>query len=1117
MEAARKSESDGKTPKIRQVQTRGSRFGESDRVASRTAQDLDVSRSDLRGQQVSSGDPSSSIKLRQDTGAKHSPSEPLQSPGRTRRSLGRLRRSGSLDSDPDIFKATNPSESEKGLPKTSRFPSGGAERTFSLPTNSTPPGSFLLPSYPLTALTGSLLTPTLPRRNHADPSLSMSNTWPNKRDFSPHRRSDIAGEVSCSQRSPLPPAVRQSPNTSRQTDKHLDRDLHLDLSVSSGAGEPEDEPLDREEMLNSLLSLRNSAAKKRAKVSASSSEPDPDSPDSAVKLELVPDSPEQTSPSVTSPLSESGLSSLYSPPSPIGTKSSPVNSAAKPRVPSGRHVTRDVSARGVTQQEKSLSDGNVSVIGQRLVYSNRSLDPDEEKPSDMTSSSSSPQIRAAGREPLRALRPAKGSQQRVSCSRDMSEGVIGRGVFGSAVLPNRLSVASSPEQGDSAGKITREPPSGVYGHALLESDASPEPEERVRLSRFASDKMRQRRLEQQDTPPAQDPMRRRLLIDDVKDGSLNGCEWLSDESPSSPTGSQNTVKCLSPAHQPAPPTGPPNKNSAPRLRRASSLNRTRPPASHSSDELIPVSLKKEGQDQADLRPFSKPELALTQSFRLIASDDWEKKIEGLNFLRSLAQYHPDVLMSRIHDVCLALIQEVRNLRSGVSRVAVVTLGEMFAVLQKGMDQELDGTVRALLQKAGECNAFIRQDVERALESMVQHCTLTRSMSALLAGGLGHLNSVVRKCAALHLSGLVERVGAARLLSGAKDLTDRILPAVCKLVQDSSQEARYFGRRMLLFLSSHRDFDKMMEKCISAKDLPTIRDAVFTLKTKGLGEMPQDAPSARGRRSLSGSGVMRTSSLTRDPLSGSRDCGQAGSKAAVHSLTDRSEYVKQMKTLLNSKDFRERIKAIDQLVCDCEENPALVIGSLFPVFDALKARLQESNSKVSLRALEALQPIIALLRDSLAPVLNILIPAVVDNHLNSKNSSISTAALGAVQALMHNIDNSLLLQPFCSKAQYLSGKAKLDLIERVAELVTELYPRRPQLVEQKVLPLFWTLLGSSSNSGNVRMSTAKLAEALHAHMGQTLLESAASQPASVQSELNQLLRALPCPTDDLTHG
>lgn len=59
----------------------------------------------------------------------------------------------------------------------------GVERTFSLPSAQ---GSFLLPSYPLATLPGVLLTPTLSRR-HADSSLSMSNTWPNKRESSPHR------------------------------------------------------------------------------------------------------------------------------------------------------------------------------------------------------------------------------------------------------------------------------------------------------------------------------------------------------------------------------------------------------------------------------------------------------------------------------------------------------------------------------------------------------------------------------------------------------------------------------------------------------------------------------------------------------------------------------------------------------------------------------------------------------------------------------------------------------------------------------------------------------------------------------------------------------------------
>lgn len=60
----------------------------------------------------------------------------------------------------------------------------------------------------------------------------------------------------------------------------------------------------------------------------------------------------------------------------------------------------------------------------------------------------------------------------------------------------------------------------------------------------------------------------------------------------------------------------------------------------------------------------------------------------------------------------------------------------------------------------------------------------------ILAAISHLNAAVRKCTAQHLANLVEKVGAARLLSGGKELTDRILPAVAKLSQDSSQEARF---------------------------------------------------------------------------------------------------------------------------------------------------------------------------------------------------------------------------------------------------------------------------------------------------------------------------------------
>lgn len=37
--------------------------------------------------------------------------------------------------------------------------------------------------------------------------------------------------------------------------------------------------------------------------------------------------------------------------------------------------------------------------------------------------------------------------------------------------------------------------------------------------------------------------------------------------------------------------------------------------------------------------------------------------------------------------------------------------------------------------------------------------------------------------------------------------------------------------MLLSLSSHPDFDRILEKYVPTKDLPTVKDTVFTLKTK----------------------------------------------------------------------------------------------------------------------------------------------------------------------------------------------------------------------------------------------------------------------------------------------
>lgn len=182
----------------------------------------------------------------------------------------------------------------------------------------------------------------------------------------------------------------------------------------------------------------------------------------------------------------------------------------------------------------------------------------------------------------------------------------------------------------------------------------------------------------------------------------------------------------------------------------------------------------------------------------------------------------------MHIIDTVHLIQVNNPRSVVSRFAVCTLGCLYADLQKAMDQELEGTVRVLLSKAGHYRDFIKKDADAALDCMVQHCTHTRCINALLSAGsrsvrellLGHIctyavdsfpssnshpNPHVRKSAAQHLAKLVDKVGATRLLCGTKDLTERILQAVTNFVYDCSADTRYIVIFVLWMKRLHRVF------------------------------------------------------------------------------------------------------------------------------------------------------------------------------------------------------------------------------------------------------------------------------------------------------------------------
>ncbi|XP_027561201.1 TOG array regulator of axonemal microtubules protein 1 [Neopelma chrysocephalum] len=1025
-------------------------------------------------------------------------------------------KSGSVDSELQFLGLNNCQQdkvsSSLNFPsKTQRGFCTQAEPTMSFQGLSASQGTFILPSYPLSSPRSSpkhLSSPAASPRRAQDDPMNLSNSWPRKsfeglpkpgsqKQLLSPKSGDSTGEKVLEKPSlqlkptvvrpplprrglpgarPVPPIPRLGRDRDRDNEDSWLGQLGRELAAGLAQLHVDAEEVDQEEMQNSLRSLRNSAAKKRAKLSSSIA--DLESPDPAVKLDVSLEPPSQGS----SP-SESGIYSQESLPSPV------------PTLPRRRRVMSDTfPLLGSKSHPAKGSPG-------------RSRDPGvAELP--CSTGLAEPVSGFAAMDDLGFL------------SGDTVV-VVGKGVFGSppAHSQSMPCVANGDDQGV---REETEPCPGIPGRSFQQNSAShfhADREIKVTMSKSAQDKLRRKRKEEKE-----------LNHKEHQEGKdLEGKEeipWeglrLSMSEPERLTAERFNL-CGDIL------TSPRNgslslENVAlnPSLRRTSSLKRSKCSPLLDSDEAArgrpkeQVTHSPEVLDPSELQPFPRPDTALAEALALLADDDWEKKIEGLNFVRCLSAYHAPVLTAKLHETSLAVAQEVKNLRSGVSRAAVVCLGDLFTHLKKSMDQELDNAVKVLLHKAGESNTFIREEVDKALKAMVNNVTPARALCSLINGGQSHLHSAVRRCTAQHLAELVERLGPERVLGGPKPAAERLLPASARFAQDSSQQTRYYGRRMLFSMMAHPEFEKALEKYIPAKDLPYIKDSVASLREKGLGEMPLDTPSAKGRRSQTGSvGHLRSSPTSRDALSvPDRDTTEAREvprKAAPRSALESEEYVKDIVGLLNAKDFRERITGIRQLLLDTENSPGLVVANLVKIFDAFKSRLHDSNSKVNQVALETMHKMIPLLKDSLSPVINMLIPAIVDNNLNSKNPGIYAAATNVIQALCQHLDTSLLLQPFCTKAQFLNGKAKQDLTEKLADLVPELYPRKPFAVEQKVLAVLWHLLGNTSNSGSVpgacgslRAATATLAKALFAQMGPSLLAHAAAQPAHIRKGLEELL-------------
>ncbi|KAM4866906.1 TOG array regulator of axonemal microtubules protein 2 [Thomomys bottae] len=508
----------------------------------------------------------------------------------------------------------------------------------------------------------------------------------------------------------------------------------------------------------------------------------------------------------------------------------------------------------------------------------------------------------------------------------------------------------------------------------------------------------------------------------------------------------------------------------------------------------------------ELRPFSNPELGLTDALQCLNSSDWQMKEKGLVSIQRLAACHSEVLLTgRLHDVSLAVTGEVTNLRSKVSRLAIGTLGDLFRALRKNMDQEAEEVARCLLQKMGNASEFIQRAANRALGAMVENVTPARALVALTSAGVYHRNPLVRKCTAEHLSAVLEQIGAEKLLSGTRDSTDMLVHNLVRLAQDSNQDTRFYGRKMVNILMANAKFDAFLKQSLPSHDL---RKVMAAIKQRGL-EDSHERPSAKGRKVLRSLAPCENGLSTEEGL-GSNGPRLAGLCSSTHGGAEMVEQLRELMRLLEAKEYQSRMEGVGRLLEYCKTKPVLITSHLVQVFDAFTPRLQDSNKKVNQWALESLAKMLPLLKESVHPMLLSLIIAVADN-LNSKNAGISTAAATALDAMMDSLDHLCLLQAFAGRVRFLGGRAVLDVTERLSVLVASVYPRKPQAVERHVLPVLWYFLNNMTGNGvlpgrggNVRAVVCLLSRSLQEQMGSRLQDFATSQSQQVLKTLRELL-------------
>jgi len=467
----------------------------------------------------------------------------------------------------------------------------------------------------------------------------------------------------------------------------------------------------------------------------------------------------------------------------------------------------------------------------------------------------------------------------------------------------------------------------------------------------------------------------------------------------------------------------------------------------------------------------------------LKSKQWNENLTAMNLIRKLCVHNREVVTLNTMDLCRDIVKQVNSLRSQNSRLAIMTLSLMFSTLGRDMEQAMNTVIPGLMKKAGEIsNEFLCSEAEKALCEMVTHTNSQKCLTALLTQATNK-SPTVRGKVAYFITKLIDETGSK--IFQFREFR-RLMEVVGNYLNEGSQSIRDSAKNIIINLNRHSHNKE--EFALKMKSMLTEQQYFKMIKVLERSVDSENSPKIKHRWSPSSG--RKSGTKTWDEYRRRTNQSREYPQKSIYDELGGTKNAEEMMGIykdMESTEWTRRVKGIKDLMSlmkdDTNVHPTEVV-------DKLCERINDSNSKVSIFALQSVESLLH--REEVishAPVwAGLAIPPLIQN-LAANNTSVRRAANSAMDSLLHSTHPSILLPHVSNIVTYSNSRVKISALSQLNALVRKMADKKSQqsntLLTKHAVPVTLKLLDESKNE--LRRENVTLFRTLHRALGDSLLD------------------------------